>query len=344
MLSFAASSSRPREQQRRRLGWRPEGGLAPLMDALHRCRTCFEVLQRVLETDEAAGQQRVHIHVLSKALDTMKQKAKHAGGSEPDRQAVGQLLQLAVERFSGFQTRQLVAFMRCAAAFPTLLQPAQLRAWQAALRQCSLQDASAQDVSNIMLALGTLAESDSQLAAVISQPLATRLLQHAVQLAKCGKLSTLQHVGNTVYGAALLGLQPSAAQMRQLSDETQQALQQPPRKDDYTAVTQILLACADWCNPQVLAGAAPTPAENPFMRYYPGAHLVDTLLHRATRSALNTHAATMLVNACGRVLHMPAPEEWAALMAGGQCSTTRLDHVMTLQLALTSLLFAAPAT
>ena len=316
-LSFAASGSggsgSPRSTQQRG----PQGSLKPLMDALDSCASCSKVLQVVLQADAAAGQQGVHIYVLSNALNTMKKKAACKDGSAADRRAVEQLLQLATQRLGSFGIRALTAFVRCAAAFPGLLQPQQLRAWQAALQQHKPVDIPAQNVSNMLLALGTLAQSDGQFSAVVSQPLAERLLQHAVALAAGGKLALLQDVSNTLYGAALLGLQPSAAQMQRLFSAVQQALEQPLRSDDHKAVTQILLACAQLCGLQSTPGAAPTPAEDPFLRCYPGAALVDALLERAVRSPLGKQAASQIVKACGRLLHMPSPEHWAALLAGG---------------------------
>jgi hypothetical protein len=158
---------------------------------------------------------------------------------------------------------------------------------------------------------------------VVSQPLAAQLLQHALALAARGELGPLQHVANTLYGAALLGLQPSAAQMQQLLSAVQQALDQPPRPGDCTNVTQVLLACAELSSMQAPAGDKPTPGEDPFHRYYPGAGLVDTLLHRATCAALGTQEASQIVNACGRLQHVPAPEHWAALLAGGLANWLR---------------------
>ena len=315
----SSSSSIRGQQQKPRQQQGPWQDLKPLMDALDSCASCSEVLQVVLEADAAAGQQGVHMFVLSKALDTMKKKAACDGGSATDRRAVEQLLRLAAGRLSGFSIRTLTAFVRCAAAFPGLLQPQQLRAWQAALQQHKPIDVPAQNVSNMLLALGTLAQSDGQLAAVASQPLAERLLQHAVRLASRGELQPLQPIGNTLYGLALLGLQPRAAQMQQLFSAVEQALEQPLRSDDYVNVTQILLACAQWMNIETPAGEAPAPTENPFHRYYPGAVLVDALLSRAAAcAALNVHSASQIVNACGRLLHMPTPEHWALLLAGGQ--------------------------
>ncbi len=294
------------------------------MAALDSCRSCAAVLQQVQEADVAAGQRGVHIFVVSKALDTMKKKAAREGGSAADREAVGRLLKLATERFGQFKPRQLAAFVCCAAAFPGTLQPQQLRAWQAAVRRHKPLDASAQDVSNMLLALGTLAESDGQLAAVVSQPLAAQLLQHAVGLAARGELGSLQSVGNTLYGAALLGLQPSSAQMQQLFSAVQQALDKPPNRNDHKAVTQVLLACAQLSNIETLAGETPIPAKDPFQRNYPGDRLVDALLHRAISSGLDAQAASQLVYACGRVLHMPPRDAWAGLFAGGcLCATAK---------------------
>ncbi|PRW39339.1 hypothetical protein C2E21_7007 [Chlorella sorokiniana] len=175
--------------------------------------------------------------------------------------------------------------------------------------------ADAADVSNMLLALGTLAESDSQLAAVVSQHATTQLLQHAVALAGRGELAPLQPIANTFYGAALLGLQPSAVQVQQLFSAVQHALEQPPGPGDCMNVTQVLLACAELSDVQVPAGGNLTPDANPFLRYYPGARLVDALLHRATCAPLGEQAASHTVNACGRLLHVPSAEDWAALLA-----------------------------
>ena len=287
------------------------------MAAVDRCRSCTAVLQQVQEADVAAGQRGVHMFVLSKAMDTMKKKAAREGGSAADREAVGQLLQLATERFGQFTARALGAFVRCAAAFPGVLHPQQLRAWQAALQRHKPLNASAHDVSNMLLSLGTLAESDGRLAAVVSRPLAAQLLQHAVGLAAHGELSLLQDIGNTLYGAALLGLQPSAAQTQQLFSAVQQALEQPPHKDDHKAVNQVLLACAQLSDVPVAAGEAPTPDQDPFRRYYRGAALVDALLQRALSTGLDARAAPLLVYACGRLQHMPPRDAWVAMLAGG---------------------------
>ncbi|KAI7835930.1 hypothetical protein COHA_010191 [Chlorella ohadii] len=287
------------------------------MAALDSSGSCAAVLRQVQEADAAAGQQGVHVYVLSKALDTMKKKAACEGSSAADREAVGQLLQLTTERLGQFKPRQLAAFVRCAAAFPGVLQPQQLGTWQAELRQHKPLDASAHGVSNMLLAMGTLAESDQRLAAVVSQPLAAQLLQHAVGLATAGKLAPLQSVSNTLYGAALLGLRPSAAQMQQLFSAVQQALEQPTHWDDHKAVNQILLACAQLSDVETSVGDAPTPDQNPFHRYYPGTRLVDALLHRAITSELDARTAPMLVYACGCLLHMPSQDAWEELLAGG---------------------------
>ncbi len=268
------------------------------------------------EADAAAEQQGVHVYVLSKALDTMKKKAAHEGGSAADREAVRQLLQLASGRLGHCKPRELVAFVRCAAAFPGVLQPHQLQAWQAALQLHSLSDAAAQSVSNMLLALGTLAESDEQLAAVVTQPLALRLLQHSVELAARGELSLLQDIGNTLYGAALLGLQPSTAQVQQLFSAVQQSLEQRPGPNEHINVNQILLACAQLSGVQTPVGEAPTPDQDPFHRYYPGARLVDVLLQRAIGSGLDARAAPLLVYACGCLLQMPPRDAWVGLLAG----------------------------
>ena len=272
------------------------------MAAMDSCATCSEVLQVVLQADAAAGQRGVHICVLSKALDTMKRRVACEDGSAADRRALRQLLRLAAERLADCKPRELSAFVRCAAAFPGVLLPQQMRDWQAALQQHKSLKASAQDVSNMLLALGTLAQSDGQLAAAVSQPLAEQLLQRAVVLASHGELALLQDVSNTLYGAALLGLQPRAAQMQQLFSAAEQGLEQPARPNDHVNVTQILLACAQWMVVETLAGeacfacqcwCAPAPAEDPFHRCYPGAALVDALLERAAAcAALNAHSAS----------------------------------------------------
>lgn len=99
----------------------------------------------------------------------------------------------------------------------------------------------------------------------------------------------------------------------------EQGLEQPACPNDHVNVTHLLLACAQWMVVETLAGEAPAPAEDPFHRCYPGAALVDALLERAAAcAALNAQSASQTANACGRLLHTPSPEHWAALLAGLQ--------------------------
>lgn len=108
--------------------------------------------------------------------------------------------------------RSQTAYIRCAAAFKGLLAPAGLEAWQAARgRPGMVARLDAQGASNSLLAWGTLAASDPQLAAAVDRQLAAQLLRHAVS-GISGEALSPRHAANVLYGAALLELRPSAAQ------------------------------------------------------------------------------------------------------------------------------------
>ena len=151
--------------------------------------------------------------IIGAALDCAVQLRKAAGQetAPADRAAAQQLLDLALGRLGALRARELVAFIRFAAAFKAQapLAPAGLHAWQAALgRPGVIQGLNAQNASNSLLSLGTLADADTALAAAVDRPLARRLLQRAARVVG-GKGDEPRHVANALYGAALLGLQPT---------------------------------------------------------------------------------------------------------------------------------------
>ncbi|KAL4422459.1 hypothetical protein ABPG75_008656 [Micractinium tetrahymenae] len=103
----------------------------------------------------------------------MVQLAAYEGGTKDDRAAMAQLLQLAAARFGNLNAWALVAFIRCAAAFKGLLQPQQLADWQDAVQSGgAVPEMTEQGISNVLLALGALADADEQLAQQIDKKLA----------------------------------------------------------------------------------------------------------------------------------------------------------------------------
>jgi hypothetical protein len=278
----------------------------------------------VVELFEGQLQQGMAIHkyAWSKALDHMKVVCRQpAQPPAEDMAAVGRLLALATEQLARLNARSLAAFMRCAAAFKGTLQPASLAAWQEVLSQPGkAQELNPQGVSNALLSLGTLADSDPQLAAAVERPLAEQLLQHAVDVLGGEDGNDPRQVGNALYGAVLLGLQPSRGQMEALFGVAKRVAQGL----HYISLTQLLLACQKLMEQggqlrQQRGLEAPSPSQNPYRMYYPGDDLMDKLLDRAlqlARCGMSTQAASQILGACGALGFLPAPAALEGLLAG----------------------------
>ena len=176
---------------------------------------------------EGVPPDRVPVQALSAALSRMVKLGKAPGQELPpaDLAAVRQLLGLALRRLGGMNGWTLTAFIRFAAAFKAQvpLDPAGLRDWRTAMgRRGGIQGLNAQNVSNSLLSLGTLADENAALAAVVDRQLAAELLRRAAEVVGGSRDEAVtggsnskkaaQDVANALYGAALLGLQPSAAE------------------------------------------------------------------------------------------------------------------------------------
>ena len=176
---------------------------------------------------------RVPLKALSAALDSMVKLGKEAGQdmAPADLAAVRQLLALALKRLGGMDAWALVAFIRFAAAFEAQapLAPANLSDWQAAVgRPVVARHLTAQGLANALLSLGTLADASTALAAAVDRRLAKKLLRRGAQVVGgsggwamgdgTNSKKAAQDVSNALYGAALLGLQPSAEEADALFD------------------------------------------------------------------------------------------------------------------------------
>jgi hypothetical protein len=179
---------------------------------------------------------------------------------------------------------------------------------------------NAQDVSNTLLSLGTLADSDPQLAAAVDRPLLEQLLQRAVVVLGGKDDKDPRQVGNVLYGAALLGLQPSRGQMHALFG----LVRRMAPGLNHIDITQLLLACQrleeqDNQMRQQRGLEAPSPSQSPYHMYYPGNDLMDELLDRAlqlARCGMSRQAASQILGACGALGYLPAPAALSELLAG----------------------------
>jgi hypothetical protein len=213
------------------------------------------------------------------------------------------------------------AWRRSCRGFQGNLQPASLAAWQAALLQTGMvEELDPQQVSNVLLSLGTLADSDLQLAAAVHRPLAEQLLQHAVDVLSGKNDNDPRDVGNALYGTALLGLQPSRGQMEVLFG----AARRMAPGLNHIGITQLLLACQKLAEQgyelrEQRSSEAPSPFQDPYRMYYPGDDLLDKLLDRALqlgRAGLPARNASQILGACGALGYLPAPAALSELLAG----------------------------
>ncbi len=255
---------------------------------------------------EGIPPRKIPVAALSAALDHTVKVSKRPGYVLTDTElgALKALLALATEQLPRLNAWTLAPFMRCAAAFKGVLQPASLTAWQEALSKTGkVQELNPQQVSNVLLSLGTLVESDPELAAAVKRPLAEQLLLHAVDVLGGKDGRDPRHVGNALYGAALLGLQPSRGQMEALFGVLGRMI---PSINDI-GTTQLLLACQRLVEQgyelrQQRGLEAPSPSQNLYCMYYPGDDLMDKLLDRAlqlARCGMSTQAASQILGACG---------------------------------------------
>jgi hypothetical protein len=272
----------------------------------------------VWDTLKGTPGSQIPMKVLSAALDHMVKLSKQPGYMLTDAElgAVGELLSAATAQLAGMNAWCLAAFIRCAAGFKGLLPRDGLAAWQAALRQPGrVQELTQQGVSNVLLSLGTLADSDPQLAAAVDRPLVEQLLQHAVNVlgGKDGR-----NACNALYGAALLELQPSRSQMEAVFGVVGWAA----NSLHYISITQLLLASRRLAKQgeklQVQHGSRP-PSQNPYHIYYPGDDLMGKLLDRALQllhEGVPSGVASQVLGACGTLGYLPAPAAMGELLAG----------------------------
>jgi hypothetical protein len=263
---------------------------------------------------EGIPSRKIPMVALSAALDHTVKVSKRPGYVLTDTElgAVRALLCVAMGQLPRLNAWSLAAFMCCAAGFKGALQPASLAAWQAALSQPGMvQELNPQQVSNVLLSLGTLADSDPQLTAAVDRPLVEKLLQHAVDVL-CGKEDTdPRDVCNALYGAALLGLQPSRGQIQALFGVARRVAQGL----HYINLTQLLLACQRLVEQgselrKQRGLEAPPPSKDPYHLLYPGDDLMDMLLDRAlqlARCGMTAREAAQILGACGALGYLPAP-------------------------------------
>ncbi|GAB4823922.1 hypothetical protein N2152v2_010968 [Parachlorella kessleri] len=160
---------------------------------------------------------------LSAALDHMVAISKRPGYQQTQESlsAVERLLNIAEGRLGGLNSWTMAAFIRCAAGFKGVLQPAGLSAWQQELLQRPelIEQLTEQGVANTLLSLGTLTDSDPQLARVLDVQLAGQLLQRGIRFARAPSDPPhllARQAANVLYGTALLGLQPDEAEVAAL--------------------------------------------------------------------------------------------------------------------------------
>jgi hypothetical protein len=136
-----------------------------------------------------------------------------------------------------------------------------------------------------------------------------------------GRTTGTRHVGNALYGAALLELQPSRGQMEALFGVVRRVAQGL----HYICLAQLLLACQRLVEQdnqlrQQRGSDIPPPSQDPYHMYYPGDDVMDKLLDRALQLAhngsLDKQAASQILGACGALGYLPAPAALRELLAG----------------------------
>ncbi|GAB4823921.1 hypothetical protein N2152v2_010967 [Parachlorella kessleri] len=212
-----------------------------------------------------------------------------------------------------------------------MLQPAGLSAWQRELllRPSLVEQLTQQGVANTLLSLGTLTESDTQLARVLDVQLARQLLQHAVRfaLAPSDRADLLaRHAANMLYGAALLGLQPDGAQVAALLSAVQQGIRGLKEEN----VAQVVLASQKFIDRaeglrQEHGLQAQRTELNPYYIYFPGNKLMGLLIKHACeltqQQRFYPRQASQILGACGSLGYLPSDLALGQLLQGMHSKT-----------------------
>ncbi|GAB4823928.1 hypothetical protein N2152v2_010974 [Parachlorella kessleri] len=259
--------------------------------------------------------QEIHVISLSAALDHMVAISKWPGYQQTQEglSAVEQLLARAEKQLNSMDSWGMVAFNRCAAGFKGVLQPEGLSAWQRELSQRPrlVEQLTEQGVANTLLSLGTLTESDPQLARVLDVQLAGQLLQHAKFMDRAERLRQKQGLGpsrpelnyfNMYYpGNQLMGL---------LMERACELVQR--QQLDLQGASQILGACG-------------------FLGYLPSDLALQRLLTVLGTGELTTAETSATVMGCAWLGIIPPVEVivacWRALMRGGGEDTQATANV-----------------